>query len=253
MNPMNAHPTREEDFDLYALGALDADERQAIESHISACADCSRKLAQAHGRIALLALAAPPAEPSPSVKERLMAQVRASREIAALSAPALAPRAGEPASGGFLGRWWAGVLIPVGAALALATIFLWSENVRLDRELAALHSAMLDQQQQLTAARKAADAVSAQSKLATMSWTGWISDNDCGVKGMTSAHKDCAMMCIKEKHAYWVFVESSSKSIIRIHNQDGVVPATSLGAEMKVTGHVMDDGTLEVDHISAAR
>lgn len=252
MNQMNAHPIREEDFDLYALGALDADEKLTIESHISACADCAHKLAEAQARISLLALAAPKADPSPAVKERLMAQVRASRDSEA-TANAAAPRATAPASGGFFSRWWAAVLIPVGAALAIATIFLWTENVRLDRELAALHSAMLDEQQQLNAARKAADALAAQSRLATMSWIGWISDNDCGEKGMSAAHKDCAMMCIKEKHAYWVFVESRSKSIIKIHNQDGFVPATSLGAEMKVTGHVMDDGTLEVDNISAAR
>lgn len=249
---MNAHPTSEEDFDLYALGALDADEKLGVESHIAACADCSRKLAEAKGRIALLALAAPHADPSPAVKTRLMAQVHAGRQSAATS-PARAVSPSRPVVGGFLGRWWAAVLIPVGAALAIATIFLWTENGRLDRELAALHSAMLDQQQQLAAARKAVDAVTAQSKLATMSWVGWISDNDCGVKGMSAAHKDCAMMCIKEKHAYWVFVESRSKSIIKIHNQDGFAPATSLGAEMKVTGHVMDDGTLEVDNISAAR
>ena len=251
MNQMNAHPTREEDFDLYALGALEGDEKLAIDSHISACADCSLRLAQAQGRIALLALSAPYADPSPAVKERLMARVRASRDIVA--AAAAAPHSAEPPKGSFFGRWWAAVLVPVGAALAIATIFLWTENVRLDRELAALRSAMADQQQQLNAARKSADDVAAQSKLATMSWIGWISDNDCGVKGMTAAHKNCAMMCIKERHAYWVFVESRSKSVIKIHNQDGFVPATSLGAEMKVTGHVMDDGTLEVDNITAAR
>jgi hypothetical protein len=27
----NGHPTREEDFDLYVLGALEGDEKQAIE------------------------------------------------------------------------------------------------------------------------------------------------------------------------------------------------------------------------------
>ena len=31
---MNGHPTREEDFDLFALGALDREEREAIESHV---------------------------------------------------------------------------------------------------------------------------------------------------------------------------------------------------------------------------
>jgi anti-sigma-K factor RskA len=73
---MNAHPTREEDFDLYALGALDGDEKLAFESHLAECQQCARKLAEARGRIAMLSLAAPRVEPSPAVKQRLMAQVR---------------------------------------------------------------------------------------------------------------------------------------------------------------------------------
>jgi anti-sigma-K factor RskA len=167
MNPMNGHPTREEDFDLYALGALEGDEKLAIESHISACADCARKLAEARGRISLLAFAAPQADPSPSVKERLMAQVHASRAnksatasagaASFASAPARAPRAAEPAGTGFFGRWWAAVLVPVGAALAIAAVALWHQNVQLDRQLADLHSTIQQQQAQLDEAHHLAD------------------------------------------------------------------------------------------------
>ena len=58
------HPTRAEDFDLYALGALDDAERKAFESHVASCADCAEKLAAARGRMAILAFAAPPSQPS---------------------------------------------------------------------------------------------------------------------------------------------------------------------------------------------
>jgi len=58
----NGHPTREEDFDLYVLGALEGDEKQAIESHLAACADCARKLAAARGRVAAISFAAPRVE-----------------------------------------------------------------------------------------------------------------------------------------------------------------------------------------------
>ena len=139
----------------------------------------------------------------------------------------------------------------MGVALALVTIFLWNQNARLDRELAGLRATVALQQSQIDAARRAVDL--AQATPASFVWTGWISDSHCGVKGMNAAHKDCAMKCIKEMHAYWVFVDSRSKSVLKIHNQDDVVPATSLGAEMKITGHVMDDGTLEVENIAAAR
>jgi len=58
----NGHPTREEDFDLYVLGALEGDEKQAIESHLAGCTDCSRKLAAARGRVAAISFAAPRVE-----------------------------------------------------------------------------------------------------------------------------------------------------------------------------------------------
>ena len=83
----NGHPTREEDFELYALGSLDPAEAEAFETHLHACASCARKLAEARGRLAALSFAAPRVEPAPAVKERLMRQVRAESR-----APATAPR-----------------------------------------------------------------------------------------------------------------------------------------------------------------
>jgi anti-sigma-K factor RskA len=153
---MNGHPTREEDFDLYALGALEGDEKQAIESHIAACADCARKLAEARGRLAALSFAAPRVDASPRVKEQLLARVRAEGEGGTPS-PSRSQRGAESAAGrgGFFGRWWAAVLAPVGVALAVATIFLWNQNERLDRELANLRQTAGLQQRNLEEAQHA--------------------------------------------------------------------------------------------------
>src|ERR1700722_17162543 len=73
----SGHPTREEDFDLYVLGTLEGDEKQAIESHLAGCADCARKLAAARGRVAAISFAPPRGEPSAPVKDRLLRQIRA--------------------------------------------------------------------------------------------------------------------------------------------------------------------------------
>jgi anti-sigma-K factor RskA len=162
---MNGHPTREEDFDLYALGAFEGDEKLAIESHVASCADCARKLAEAQGRIALLAFAVPRVEPSPAVKQRLMQQVRAAEEASApnrIAGKSVAPEraAREPQRDGrFFARWWSAVLIPAAAVLAFATVFLWNEKRQLDEQLAALRAAMRQQQQQLQDARAMADLV----------------------------------------------------------------------------------------------
>jgi hypothetical protein len=84
----------------------------------------------------------------------------------------------------------------------------------------------------------------------TMSWNGWISDSSCGAKGATAAHKACGQTCVKTKGASWVFVTGTDKKVIAIHNQDAVNGDKDLGQEVKVTGHLMDDGSLHVDKIA---
>lgn len=149
---MNGHPTRPEDFDLYALGVLEGEDKAAFEAHVPTCAACAEKLAEARGRIALLAFAAPRVEPSPSVKERVMRQIH--------SAPAGVSAQRERASreperaGGFFGRWWpAAVLVPVGALLILVSVRLWQENAHLASELGAERAELQKQQAQLDEAR----------------------------------------------------------------------------------------------------
>ncbi len=87
----------------------------------------------------------------------------------------------------------------------------------------------------------------------TMSWTGWISDSSCGVKGANAAHKACAQTCMKTKGASWVFVNDSDKKVIAIHNQDAITADKDLGQEVRVTGHLMDDGSLHVDSVANAK
>ncbi len=86
----------------------------------------------------------------------------------------------------------------------------------------------------------------------SQSFTGWISDSSCGAKGTTAAHKDCAIKCVKEKGATWVFVGSADKKLVAIENQDAVNQDKDLGQQVKVTGHVTKDGTLHVETITPA-
>jgi anti-sigma-K factor RskA len=159
---MNGHPTRPEDFDLYALGVLEGEEKAALEAHLPTCAACAEKLAEARGRIALLAFSADRVEPSARVKERLMRQIHADAVRAGAEGSA-APRAPERAVG-FFGRW-AAVLVPVGVALALATIFLWTENSRLSRELEQERATLQKQQAELDEARHVADLMEAKDTM----------------------------------------------------------------------------------------
>jgi hypothetical protein len=86
-----------------------------------------------------------------------------------------------------------------------------------------------------------------------MTWTGWISDSHCGAKGMSADHKSCAQTCVKTKGASYVFVNDADKKVIAIHNQDAIDADKHLGMEVKVTGHLMDDGQLHIDSIASAK
>lgn len=156
------HPTRAEDFDLYALGALEGEEKQAIEAHVASCAECAGKLAEARGRVALLAFAAPVVAPSPGVKQRLMAQVRAESSASASPAPAvssapawkeIARQIPEGPGPSPFNTWWTKIFVPVGAALAVASLFLWNQNRQLDRQLVSLRATLDQQQRQLQDSR----------------------------------------------------------------------------------------------------
>jgi anti-sigma-K factor RskA len=164
----NEHPTRPEDFDLYALGALDDAERQAFESHVASCADCAEKVAEARGRMAILAFAAPPVAPSPGVKETLMRQVIASAEGPGGSVARVQP--GHANDGGIFARWWAAML-PIASAFALATVLLWLHNEQLNRQLADLRNTMAKQQQELAETRHQADLIAARETLVVPLWS----------------------------------------------------------------------------------
>jgi hypothetical protein len=84
------------------------------------------------------------------------------------------------------------------------------------------------------------------------SWTGWISDSGCGAKGATEKHKDCTLKCVSGKGAKYVLVNSETKAVVPIHNQDAITEA-NVGMEVTVTGSLMDDKSIHVDSIEPAK
>jgi anti-sigma-K factor RskA len=64
--------------EAYALGALDPEERVALEAHLaSPCPDCTKAVEEARWLVSQLAYTAPEAAPSDMLKGRLMQTVRA--------------------------------------------------------------------------------------------------------------------------------------------------------------------------------
>ena len=153
-----------EDPDLYALGALDGEEKQAFEVHVRVCPACAAELEAAQQRVLMLGMAAPPAAPGPAVRESLLRQVRAERSAPAAPGPAPAVRI-PPAPRGF--AW----LTPT---LAAATIFfasmagwLWTRNAMYLRQIDSLQSRLADIQ---SASQEVARATETTDKL--LEWPG---------------------------------------------------------------------------------
>jgi len=155
----NGHFANDSDFELYALGALEGGERRALESHVVSCAECARKLAEAQGRIALLAFAAPHTQPSLAVKERLLRAARgaATRELRR-QGYAVPEQQRAPS-------WWTWSLAAAAVVLAVASVVLWNHNKQLDRQLADMRAAIQDQQKQLDYARTVAHLIEAKDTI----------------------------------------------------------------------------------------
>lgn len=122
-----------EDSDLYALGALDGEEKQALEAHVRVCTECAGEVKAARQRVALLGLAAPVQSPPARVKEELLRRARAER------GPAKVGAVREEARKRGFGFGWLTPAFGVAAVVfaALAGVF-WSRDTRDVQRIQAL-------------------------------------------------------------------------------------------------------------------
>src|ERR1700748_1528403 len=80
-------------------------------------------------------------------------------------------------------------------------------------------------------------------------WTGYISDSQCGAKGSNAAHADCTTKCVKEHGAKYVFVNDADKKVYAVDAQDQV--AAHAGHHVTVKGNV-EGATIKLSAIEMA-
>jgi hypothetical protein len=81
------------------------------------------------------------------------------------------------------------------------------------------------------------------------SWTGYISDSACGVKGAKEGQAECTTKCVTEHGAKYVFVNDADKKVYAIDAQDKV--AAHAGHHVTVKGTV-DGDNLKLSGIEMA-
>jgi hypothetical protein len=72
---MTLHEQFAEDLAVYAIGALEGQERSDLELHLRDCSDCQAELAQLRGDAALLALSVSGPVPSQQAKQRFLRSI----------------------------------------------------------------------------------------------------------------------------------------------------------------------------------
>jgi len=137
---MNAHEQFTDDLSLYALGALEGEERLLIERHLEDCSACRRELERLRGDAALLAVSATGPKPPARSRQRLMAAI------------AKEPRYVPPARARKRGFSW-GALAWMAAAVIIVGLLV-QQNANLRRRLAEVESNSQKQDQQLLEAKQ---------------------------------------------------------------------------------------------------
>ena len=138
---MSVHEQFVDDLSLYALGALQGEERQAVEKHLAECSACRQELEKLQGDMALLAFSANGPRPPARSRSRLMAAI-----------------AKEPHKARFHQRarltWWNALGWAAVLAAIVIGVLLRHQNSDLQRHLADLETSYSKQERQLFEAKQ---------------------------------------------------------------------------------------------------
>ena len=141
---MGGHEQYAEDLALYALGALQGEERAKLEEHLATCASCRLELEQLRGDTALLAISATGPRPPQRARQRILDAVAREAHL-----PVAVPSASRRGWWGWLG--WAAT-----AAVVIFALSLWRENSALRRTLASASSQAAESTRELEELRRIA-------------------------------------------------------------------------------------------------
>lgn len=132
---MTQHEQYGEDLALYALNALEGEDRVNLEQHLAGCAGCRAELEQLRGDGALLALSTIGPRPPARARQRLLDAVAKEAD----SHDSKTAESEARSASGMLGRrsWWGWLGWAATAAVIVFAASLWKENVVLKASLAS--------------------------------------------------------------------------------------------------------------------
>jgi hypothetical protein len=82
------------------------------------------------------------------------------------------------------------------------------------------------------------------------SWTGWVTDSNCGAKGAKAEHAACARKCVDEHGANYTLFNQGNKKSYYLDSKEKV--AEFAGQQVTVQGTLEAD-TIHVTSIAAIK
>ncbi|HEY6923342.1 MAG TPA: anti-sigma factor [Steroidobacteraceae bacterium] len=148
---MSAHEQYAGDLALLALGALQGEDRSALEKHLEGCPACRLELEQLRGDMALMAMSSAGPKPPQRSRQRLLdAIAKDPRTTAADATPAR-----------FRFNWWAAFGWAMAVAMFLVVVQLRRENTVLKDSVNTLAQMMGQQTVELANARRVVETLTA--------------------------------------------------------------------------------------------
>lgn len=153
---MSAHEQYADDLALHALGALEGEERAALEKHLEDCPECRRELDQLRGDMALMAMATTGPKPPRRSRQRLLDAI--AKEPRASRAPARASRF----------NWWAAFGWTAAVAMFVVVVQLRRENTFLKDSVNKLAQMVGRDTVELASAQRVIDTLTAPESQAVV-------------------------------------------------------------------------------------
>jgi anti-sigma-K factor RskA len=153
---MSVHEQFAEDLALYALNALEGEDRAILEKHLATCSECRLELEQLRGDGALLGLSTMGPKPPARARQRLLdavateaAPTSRAQSAREMGHPSIAPRR----------SWWGSLGWAAAAAVIVFAASLWKENAALRRDVSTWRSVAGQQALDLERAQNVANTI----------------------------------------------------------------------------------------------
>jgi anti-sigma-K factor RskA len=149
---MSVHEQFAEDLALYALNALEGEDRAILEKHLATCSECRLELEQLRRDGALLALSTIGPKPPARARQRLLDAVAKDAAASPTSRAQNAREMGHPSAP--QRSWWGALGWAATAAVIVFAASLWKENIALKQSLASASAQAIQSTRELEDLRR---------------------------------------------------------------------------------------------------